>query len=383
MRHVAPIALADLKPASLAGRSEPMFDRIAPGDLLVDERYQRDLTRRSAKLIRSIVEGFDWLKFKPPVVALTERGFEVVDGQHSCIAAACHPEIETIPVIVVDGTDLPRRARAFVSHALDRLAVTPAQALRAAVTGGDPLASEMREVMEGAGVIVPAHNPENGVYTPGQTLAIGAIRGMLRRRGAERSREVLAALARAELAPITAMHIRVADALLCDPEYAPDFDAERITAAMRALTPATMAETRELAAAKRLPMWRALTATLYRRNVTKRARVKGSGPDRVPLPVPERLGTRIKPPPGAQSPNLGAKIVMPSRELAAVVGAGPVLRSDAVAALWRHIEGHELRDPADRAFIVADWKLRAIFGRERVSVSELEGLFASHLRAAA
>ena len=83
LRGIAPIDLPALSPAPLDGVAEPMFDRLAPGDLLVDEAYQRDLSPRSLKLIRSIVERWDWLKFKPPVVALTDRGFEVVDGQHT------------------------------------------------------------------------------------------------------------------------------------------------------------------------------------------------------------------------------------------------------------------------------------------------------------
>ncbi len=164
---VHPIAALDLPglvPAPLDSMAEPIFDRIAPGDLLVDESYHRGLSARSTKLIRSIVEGWDWLRFKPPVVAITERGFEVIDCQHTAIAAACHPGISTIPILAVDGSDHARRARAFVSHAVDRLQATPAQVWHAAVAAGDEDAMTVRNVLDRAGVMLLPYPPTDGVY---------------------------------------------------------------------------------------------------------------------------------------------------------------------------------------------------------------------------
>ena len=275
LRSIAPIDLPALSPASLDGVAEPMFDRLAPGDLLVDEAYQRDLSPRSLKLIRSIVERWDWLKFKPPVVALTDRGFEVVDGQHTAIAAACHPQIGTIPIVVVDGSDQARRAHAFVSHAVDRLQATPAQVWHAAVAAGDEDALTIRNVLERAGVTLLPYPPADGVYGMAETVALGAVRRLVDGRGAMRAREVLEIVAKAELAPITADHIRVAEALLLDPDYAGTLDAKRITVALRDVTPKLLAEAKEVAFAKRLPVWRALTAVLYRAHgVGRKARGK-------------------------------------------------------------------------------------------------------------
>ena len=56
MHNVAAVPLPDLKPALLQGRAEPMFDRLAPADLLIEARYQRGLSPRSIRLIRSIFE---------------------------------------------------------------------------------------------------------------------------------------------------------------------------------------------------------------------------------------------------------------------------------------------------------------------------------------
>ncbi len=95
MHPIAAIDLPGILPAPLDGMAEPIFDRISPGDLLVDDSYQRGLSARSLRLFRSIVEGWDWLRFKPPVVAITDRGFEVIDGQDTAIA--------TIPILALDG----------------------------------------------------------------------------------------------------------------------------------------------------------------------------------------------------------------------------------------------------------------------------------------
>ena len=153
VRAVAAIDLPGVTPAPLEGLAEPMFDRLVPRDLLVDAIYQRGLSARSLRLIRSIVGGWDWMKYEPPVVALTDRGFELIDGQHTAIAAACHPEIATMPVMVVDGSGLARRASAFVSHAVDRLQATPAQIHHAAL------------------VSAPGAKPTRRKCTSGYTLA--------------------------------------------------------------------------------------------------------------------------------------------------------------------------------------------------------------------
>jgi hypothetical protein len=39
------------------------------------------------------VANWDWRRFKPPVVARTATGLEVIDGQHTAIAAASHPDV--------------------------------------------------------------------------------------------------------------------------------------------------------------------------------------------------------------------------------------------------------------------------------------------------
>ena len=90
-----------------------------------------------------------------------------------------------------------------------------------------------------------------------------------------RARQILEALAKADLAPISADHIRAAEALLCDPDLAGEVDAERLTAGMRAMAARGYAEAKTLAATKNVTLWRAMVAVILK---SRRARPKGGRP---------------------------------------------------------------------------------------------------------
>ena len=90
-----------------------------------------------------------------------------------------------------------------------------------------------------------------------------------------RARQILEALAKADLAPISADHIRAAEALLCDPDLAGEVDAERLTAGMRTMAARGYAEAKTLAATKNVTLWRAMVAVILK---SRRARPKGGRP---------------------------------------------------------------------------------------------------------
>jgi len=69
----------------------------------------------------------------------------------------------------------------------------------------------------------------------------------------------------------------------------------------------------------------------------------------------------------------------PSAELAAVIGADPVARTEAMKKTWDYIKAHNLQDPQDKRTIVADDKLRAVLGKERIGMFELAGILGKHL----
>ncbi|MDO8443074.1 MAG: SWIB/MDM2 domain-containing protein [bacterium] len=69
-----------------------------------------------------------------------------------------------------------------------------------------------------------------------------------------------------------------------------------------------------------------------------------------------------------------------SAELAAVVGKGPMPRSEVVKKLWVYIKGKNLQDPKAKRNIIADENLKAVFGGKKVvDMFEMTKLVSKHL----
>jgi len=69
-----------------------------------------------------------------------------------------------------------------------------------------------------------------------------------------------------------------------------------------------------------------------------------------------------------------------SDDLAAVVGKGPMPRSEVVKALWVYIKKHDLQDPANKRNINADEALLKVFdGKKVVNMFEMTKLVSKHL----
>ena len=83
----------------------------------------------------------------------------------------------------------------------------------------------------------------------------------------------------------------------------------------------------------------------------------------------------------AKKPNPAlAKPLTPSKELAEVVGAAPLPRTEVVSKVWEYIKANNLQNPANKREILADAKLKPVFGgKEAVSMFEMNKFFAQHL----
>jgi chromatin remodeling complex protein RSC6 len=69
-----------------------------------------------------------------------------------------------------------------------------------------------------------------------------------------------------------------------------------------------------------------------------------------------------------------------SAELAAVVGKGPMPRSEVVKALWVYIKKNNLQDPKNKRNINADANLKKVFaGKDVVNMFEMTKLVSKHL----
>ena len=78
---VAIAACADVEPQ----KAELLWVPIAK--LLIDTRYQRDMTQSGVAHVERIAEKFDWKKFTPLIVTPEGENFAVIDGQHRATAA--------------------------------------------------------------------------------------------------------------------------------------------------------------------------------------------------------------------------------------------------------------------------------------------------------
>ena len=79
-----------------------------------------------------------------------------------------------------------------------------------------------------------------------------------------------------------------------------------------------------------------------------------------------------------KSPRAGN--LKPSPELAAVIGAGPYGRGEVMKLLWDYIKAHNLQDPNDKRTILADAKLKPVFGgADSVGMFKLAGMVGAHL----
>jgi upstream activation factor subunit UAF30 len=82
----------------------------------------------------------------------------------------------------------------------------------------------------------------------------------------------------------------------------------------------------------------------------------------------------------ADRANVLQKPLQPSEELAAVVGSGPLPRGQLVSKMWEYIRSHNLQNPENRREILADDKLQRVFGKEKVTMFEMNKHFAGHLK---
>ena len=75
-----------------------------------------------------------------------------------------------------------------------------------------------------------------------------------------------------------------------------------------------------------------------------------------------------------------ARPVTPSPELAAVVGSAPLPRSEVVSKVWDHIRKNNLQNPQNKREILADDKLKKVFGKDSCTMFEMNKHLSNHLK---
>lgn len=71
----------------------------------------------------------------------------------------------------------------------------------------------------------------------------------------------------------------------------------------------------------------------------------------------------------------------PSPELAAIVGAQPLPRTEVTKRIWDYIKARNLQNPANKRNVLCDGPLKAVMGKDEVTMFEMTRLVGQHLKA--
>lgn len=271
MRQIKPVALEGLKPAKIT-TAMPVY-KVLPLDVLrVDECYQRELNRKSLQLIKKIVNEWSWNAFKPLIVARDGAFYDIIDGQHTAVAAATHGGIPALPAMVVEANTQIEQADSFARQNRDRIRVSPLQLHFADLAAGKDAALLLQEVCEAAGVVVLRYAPHASKgFEAGQTISVQAIDALIKRITAREAIRVLSVCTRARCKPVSALYIRAVERLLFDPEYRGQFTEDKLVKILTNHAGELEDEASRFAAEHRTTNWRALASVINMRSHRRRA----------------------------------------------------------------------------------------------------------------
>src|SRR5207248_2033681 len=121
--------------------------------------------------------------------------------------------------------------------------------------------------------------------------------------------------------------------------------------------------------------WESSKDAATKRRIGRAARCEPHGNRRRLMPTKTREKKA-----SAGKANALQKPLQPSEELAAVVGSDPLPRGQVVSKMWEYIRLHNLQNPDNRREILADDKLRRVFGKDKVTMFEMNKHLAGHLK---
>lgn len=165
----------EMRPGSVNPGPAPILQWIKVSDLVVDDRYQRDLKFGNWKAIRKIAATFKWSRFSPVFVAPIEGGkFAIIDGQHRTHAAAICGFSE-VPCQIVQ-MNLEEQAASFAAVNGLVTKVTLWQIYKAALTAGEDWAGACYSVCENSGCKLMTTNKTAENKAAGEVYAVALIR---------------------------------------------------------------------------------------------------------------------------------------------------------------------------------------------------------------
>ena len=72
--------------------------------------------------------------------------------------------------------------------------------------------------------------------------------------------------------------------------------------------------------------------------------------------------------------------VQPSPELGEIVGNEKLPRSQVISKVWDYIKSNNLQNPENKREILADDKLKKVFGKDKVTMFEMNKHISGHVK---
>lgn len=174
------IDITAFQPREIADQAAPQLMWIEIERLVIDDRYQRQITKQGEAAIRAIAEDFRWSRFSPIMVAPVQGGlYAIIDGQHRAHAAAiCGIQMVPATIALIAPTE---QAKAFIDINTRRIQVSPHTVYRAALTAGEDWAVACDAAVSAAGCRLMSFKASTKDKKPGQVYAVTLIRRIVER----------------------------------------------------------------------------------------------------------------------------------------------------------------------------------------------------------
>ncbi len=133
-------------------------------------------------------------------------------------------------------------------------------------------------------------------------------------------------------------------------------------------------------ATKKVAKKKATKKKVTKKKVTKKKATKKVAKKKATKKVAKKKATKKKVVKKKRKPNAAfMRALKPSPILAAVIGNADVPRTQAVKKIWDYIKKHDLQNPKNRRNIIADGKLKPLFGKKEITMFELAKILGKHL----
>ena len=239
LRPIAPLkSIIDPEALQAVSSAVPRFAWIPVCELFVNDAYQRDLSDRSIRQIRKIAQDFCWSKVKALSVSPADvGGYEVIDGQHTAIAAATRGDVPELPCLIQRGLSQAQKADSFVGINTQKTVITPLQIFYAELTAGNEEAHDIQKTVQACGARILRQPPGQGLFRVGDVMCIKAVRSVYNQGGNAWLRRVLSICVEAKMEPVRQQFPPALVRLLWTGDHVGKLSDEQIISVIRVHTP--------------------------------------------------------------------------------------------------------------------------------------------------